>query len=175
MKANRKNLFLFFSRLISRAAFAAISLGAVQAQTTGNWNYNGTVTASNSWNTAASWASLTGGLVPNAIGATANFSALNTTAARTITLDGDKIVGTMSVEDLTPNPSYQPYTFNAGTPTTSKLIFDVDSGSAALSTPTGASAANHTINPPIQLNDPLVITTTRTNTGGGTYAGGSDF
>lgn len=87
-----------------------------------------------------------------------------------MTLDGDKTVGSMSIDDTT--STFFAYTFNAGTPTTSKLIFDVASGSAQLSSPTATNAQTVTINPSITLNDPLVITTTRTNvTGGITLAG----
>ena len=169
MKANRKNLFLSLSRNFCGAILAAITLGSVQGQTS-NWTYNGatatsTTAASNQWGNALSWSAG----VPNAIGATANFTA-NITAARTITLDGDKTVGTLTIDDS--GSTYFAYTLNAGTPTTSRLIFDVASGNAQINTPTAANTVTNTIGVPITLNDPLVITTTRTNVGGGlTLAG----
>jgi fibronectin-binding autotransporter adhesin len=164
MKANRNNVFLILSRLLCRTVFAVISLGAVQAQTTGNWNYNGTVAASLNWNTTGSWTGLANNQVPNAQGATANFT-FNITAARTIPLNGDKTVGTMSIDD--PTSSFFAYTLNAGTPSTSRLIFDVASGDATLNTATATNTATNVINAGITLNDPLVITTTRNNGVGG--------
>jgi fibronectin-binding autotransporter adhesin len=139
-----------------------------QAQTAGNWNYNGTLGASNSWNTVGSWlsSSLINGLVPNATGATVNFT-FNISGTRTITLNGDRIVGTMSIDDPTPNPGYQVYAFSPGTPTTSQLIFDVDSGTAALNTATAANNLTNTISCGITLNDPLEITTAKTDITGG--------
>jgi autotransporter-associated beta strand protein len=163
MKYKPVNRFLHTSHSFIGAGLAAISLSSLQAQTTGNWNYNGVDAASNSWNTAGSWTGLAGGLVPNSIGATPNFT-FNITAARTITLDGDKTVGTLTIND--PTSSYFGYTLSAGTPTTSQLIFDVASGSAAILSPATANTVANTISVPITFNDPLEISNTKTNVNG---------
>jgi autotransporter-associated beta strand protein len=136
---------------------ATLALTAAQqanGQSTGNWNTN----TSSSWNTVGNWTDLTGGLVPSAIDATANFT-FQITAGRTITLDGDKTVGTMRIDDPPPasGTTYSIYTFNAGTTTSSGLIFDVANGSALLSSNTPSNTANSTINVPITLNDALTI------------------
>ena len=160
-------------RILSAARLTlplALALAAsMQAQTTGTWNYNGTVAASNSWSTTGSWTGLSGGQVPNAIAATPNLT-FNITAARTITLDGDRTVGTLSIDD--PTSGFFAYTLSSGTPSTSRLVFDVASGSAAINTPTAANTVTNVINAGITLNDPLVVTTTRTNVTGGLSLGG---
>ena len=148
---------------IASLVFAAGPLASLRAQT--NWIYNGTTAssataASNQWGNALSWSAG----VPNAEGATANFT-LSTTSARTITLDGDRTVGTLNIDD--PATAFVAYTFNAGTPSSSRLIFDAAGGSAALSTPTATNTQTNVVNAGITLNDPLVITTTRTNVNGG--------
>jgi autotransporter-associated beta strand protein len=162
-------LTLPLARAIAGLALAAFPLNSLHAQTTGNWSYNGTVAASNNWNTTGSWTGLTGGLVPNAIGATANFT-FNITAARTITLNGDKTVGTLTFDD--PTSTFGAYTLGAGTPTTSRLILDAASGSAAINTQTAANTVTNVISVPITLNDPLVVTTNRNNVAGGVTLGG---
>ena len=164
MKPTPSNRFLLISRTLLGATLAAMSLSSLHAQTTGSWNTDGTTTTALNWNTTASWTGLTGGLVPNAIGAAPSFT-FNITGARAITLNGDKIVGTLNIDD--PTTAFFAYTLSAGTPSTSQLIFDVDSGSAALNTPNVSSTVTNTISAGITLNDPLVITTTRTSVSGG--------
>lgn len=155
MKYKPVNRFLSLSPGLIRAGLAAASLCALQAQTTGDWNYNGTVATSNSWNTAASWTGLTSGMVPNAIGATPNLT-FNITAARTITLDGDKTMGALTLGD--PTSTFFAYTVSPGSPTTSRLVFDQTGVANATLTvqPAGSSAAN-VISAGILLNDHLVI------------------
>ena len=138
-----------------------LSLTAAHAQTTGTWNP--TPTAGLTWNTAANWTGLIGGQVPNAVGATPNFTS-NITVAKTITLDNDKVVGTLSIDDS--GTSFFGFTLNPGSPTTSQLIFDVASGNAAINSETAANTATNTIGVAITLNDPLVITSTKTNVNG---------
>ncbi|MCU0779815.1 MAG: autotransporter-associated beta strand repeat-containing protein, partial [Akkermansiaceae bacterium] len=152
--------------------FAMLPLAAANAQTTGTWNNN--TTTGLSWNTVGSWTGLTNGQVPNAIGATANFT-MNITAARTITMDGDKTVGTLAIDDPTPtSTTYHGYTINAGTTfPTSRLIFDVASGNAALNSPTAGNNVTNNIGVPITINDPLVITSTKTNVNGTLNLNGS--
>jgi autotransporter-associated beta strand protein len=157
------------------AVFTLTSLS--QAQITGNWTYNGTVATSLSWgNTSTvtsptnlrSWS--TAPNIPDSIDATANFN-FNITSGRTITLDGDRTVGTMAIDD--PSSSFQSYTFNAGAPATSGLIFDVSSGSASLTAGTANNTQTNAINVRVTLNAPLVITTTRTNVAGGISLAGT--
>ena len=139
-----------------------LSLTAAHSQTTGTWNL--TPTTGLTWNTVGNWTGLTGGLVPNAIDATPNFTS-NITVAKTITLDGDKTVGTLSIDDAG-TTGFFGFTLNSGTPTTSQLIFDVSSGSAGIKSETATNTAANTIGAPITLNDPLIITNTKTNVQG---------
>jgi autotransporter-associated beta strand protein len=65
-----------------------------QAQTNGTWSVNN----SGNWSTPGNW---TGGNVASGATATANFSTLNITANRTVTLDGPFTIGTLTAQDLT--------------------------------------------------------------------------
>jgi autotransporter-associated beta strand protein len=155
MKYKPSNPFIRISRPRLLAGLAVVGLGTTQAETTGTWNYNGTVTASNSWNTAASWTGLTDGLVPNAVGATPNLT-FNITAARTITLDGDKTMGALTLGD--PTSSFFAHTVSPGSPTTSRLIFDQTGvANATLTVQPSANTAANVISAGILLNDHLVI------------------
>lgn len=102
--------FLSLASSIAALAFAA----APQALGQSNWTYNGTVAASttaasNQWNNPLSWS----GGVPDFLDAIANFT-LSTTSARTITLNGDRTVGTLAIDD--PTTAYGGYTVSAGPP-----------------------------------------------------------
>lgn len=139
--------------------FAMLPL-AGHAQTTGTWNTTGTTGLS--WNTTTSWTGLSDGLVPNAVGATPNFT-FNLTASKAITVDGDKTMGTLTIGD--PTSTYYAYTLNAGTPSTSRLIFDqTDVADATITVQPTASTASNVINAGILLNDNLVINTLPTTT-----------
>jgi len=100
------------------------------------WN----VDADGSWATAGNWMNP---VVPNTVGAAPNFGGGGTpiTAPRTVTLDGDKTIGTLNFN------SAQGFTINPGTPSTSKLTFD--------NTPNPASIANldgsHIVSVPVAL------------------------
>lgn len=135
---------------------ATMSKGA-----TGTWNYNSTAAANLGWGSATSWT----GSVPNAVGDIADFSVLNITAARSITLNGDRTVGTLNIGDSA--STYSAYTFNGGTPTTSRLIMDQTGSANALivvaTTATAASTAANIINAGISLQDNLVIDTNQTS------------
>jgi autotransporter-associated beta strand protein len=123
------------------------------AQTTGTWNTD-TVTPVPSWGTASNWAGLTGGLVPNAIGASAGLT-FDITGDRAIALDADTTLGALTLTD-----NANRYTLNMVSART--LTFDVSSGNAALLV-TGAGVLDHRIGNTqgqgiVQLNDNLAIT-----------------
>ena len=76
---------------------AALALGipaTVHAQTNGTWSN----LAGSSWGTATNW---TGSAIAAGADAVADFSTLNITAARTITLDGARTVGLLRFGDAT--------------------------------------------------------------------------
>jgi autotransporter-associated beta strand protein len=139
---------------------ALLPLAGSQAQSTGTWNP--TPTTGLTWNTAANWTSLTGGQVPNAIGATPNLTG-DLTAAKTITLDGDRIMGTLTIGDpLTTTTTYYAYTLNAGSPV-GRLIMDKPAVATALiSLPTAANTAANIIGAGILLNDNLEVNIVQT-------------
>jgi fibronectin-binding autotransporter adhesin len=134
--------------LAALCSFCAIPAKAAE----GTWNVN---TAGN-WTDAANW---TPG-IPNGVGDIANLT-YDITAARTVSLNGDKTVGTLFIGD--PASSYLAYTLSPGTAASnnrSRLIFDqTGSANAVLTVPTvGGVAANSISAFVVQLNDPLVIT-----------------
>jgi fibronectin-binding autotransporter adhesin len=91
----------------------------------GAWGANWTNAGGDArWGNAANWDSG----VPNAVDAIANFT-LDITSDTTITLDGDKTVGTLIFND---SVSSSNWILNSGTPATSKLTLDVTTGSAVL-------------------------------------------
>ncbi len=151
MKSNTYRFVAVFAPILFSAGPSALAV------TTGNWNYDGSTAASNSWNTAGSW---TGGM-PNGVGDSAAFS-LNITAARAITLDGDKTLGTLTIGD--PTTSYFGYTLSTGSPA-GRLIFDQTGvANATMSLPVAATTATNTISAPVLLNDNLVISSAITST-----------
>lgn len=66
----------------------------VHAQTNGTWTLNNNGT----WSTSGNWS---GGNIASGATATANFSTLNITANRTVTIDSPFTIGTLTVQDLT--------------------------------------------------------------------------
>jgi autotransporter-associated beta strand protein len=120
-------------------------------------NVNGT-TIPLSWSQPLNWA----GGVPNAAGAEVNFWR-TLTAARTVTLDGDKTVGMMTFDS--------PYSYRISPGSGGSLIFD-NGGATA---PVAANQGNHTIAANVQLASDLNFTTnfgTFTVSGNVTGAGG---
>jgi autotransporter-associated beta strand protein len=104
-----------------------------------------------SWNQPLNWlgSTVVNGVpnsAPNSPGAVANFFRTNT-AARTITLDGDKTIGTLTFNS--PNS----YTISPGSG--GSILFN-NSGSAAIVT---VSQGSHSIAVPIQLHDNAIVTT----------------
>jgi autotransporter-associated beta strand protein len=102
-------------------------------------NVNGTVIPL-SWNQPLNWL----GGVPNAAGAVANFWRTNT-ASRTITLDGDKTVGTLTFT------SPQSYTISPGTGGSLSFLQSQSDGPAMLISNQG----NHALSVPVQLESDL--------------------
>ena len=96
--------------------------------------------------------------MPNAVDAAVNFS--SPTGNQTVTLDGSKTVGSLTLT----NNSANTWTLSAGTPSTSSLAFNVSSGSGSL-TVNGTGSGVNTISNNISLSDPLSVTIN--NTGGG--------
>jgi hypothetical protein len=146
-------------KAVLSAGLALLPLAGSHAQTTGNWNTTGTTGLS--WNTTGSWTALTGGVVPNAVGATPNFT-FNLTGAKAITVDGDKTMGALTIGD--PTSSYFAYTLNAGTPATSRLIMDqTGTATSLISLPTAANTAANVINAGIVLRDNLEVKVDQTS------------
>lgn len=142
-----------FSLFGSLTLCCVLSINPVQAQTTGTWTYTGTTLGNLSWGysnaTTPSWASNT---IPNGVGDIANITA-NITAAKIITLDGTRTVGSLVIGD---SNSTHSYTLAAGT--SGILTFDAtDPASAILSFPSNVA---DTITAPITLNDNLRAYTT---------------
>jgi autotransporter-associated beta strand protein len=99
----------------------------------------------NSWAIADNWSN---NIVPNAVGATANFASSNTTS---VTLDGNETVGTVLLANTTA------YTLASGsTNTTSTLIMD-NGGTAATALISATLGAGHVIQSPIILNSNVVL------------------
>lgn len=119
---------------------------------TADWN----VDINESWALGANWA---GGIVPNAADDIANFTN-NISAARTVTLDGTRTIGTLKIGDLDNTAGF---TFTT-VPTGGGLVFDVTAGNALLEFSSGGNIAN-TITAPIQLNDNLRIAITSVSSG----------
>jgi fibronectin-binding autotransporter adhesin len=140
-------------KAVLAAGLALLPLAGSHAQTTGTWNP--TPTTGLTWNTAANWTGLTGGLVSNAVGATPSFN-VAASAAKIITLDGDKAMGTLAIGDT--SSGYTAFTLNAGAPTTSRLIMDqTGSATALISLPTAANTAGNVITAGVLLRDNLEI------------------
>ena len=145
MSTNRNFLFSILALgLAAQTSFA----------TSGSWSLNG----AGGWETPGNWS---GGAIPNGVGDSAAFS-LEITAARTVSLNGDRTVGALTIGD--PTPTYVGYTLAAGTPSTSRLIFDqTGTANATLTYPVTANTASNSISAPILLNDNLAITSNVTS------------
>ncbi|MBN8419030.1 MAG: autotransporter-associated beta strand repeat-containing protein [Verrucomicrobia bacterium] len=119
----------------------------VNAQTpglNGQWKLNG----NGNWSTSANWNNLDGGTdYPSGQDAFANFSTIDITANRTITLDVPVTLGELSIGDTTGNNSY---TIQGGT-----LTFDSSGGISTLTKTDGGG--NDTISSNIVLNNELDI------------------
>ncbi len=145
-------------------ALASLMASVANAQTTGTWN----VDAAGNWSTLGSWTSLTGGVVPNAVDAAVTFGTL-ITAARTVTLDVDVSVGSLTFNEDVVNANAYSMTFNASR----TMTFDVSSGNASVTTrgaggyQIGTQGAGQVV-----LNDNLAISA---GSGGGATSDGGSF
>ena len=83
------NIWILLLKMVIGPANSAIA-------TDGVWTKNATGTQN--WSTAANWSSSS---IADGIGATADFSTINITANRTVTLDSARTVGTMKFADAT--------------------------------------------------------------------------
>jgi autotransporter-associated beta strand protein len=88
MKPSHKLLHSFLAPL------ALFYVSHSHAQVSGTWN----VDNSGNWSDTANW---TGGAVASGATATANFSTINVTATRTVTLDVPITIGTLTAQDAT--------------------------------------------------------------------------
>ncbi|MDF3057621.1 MAG: putative outer rane autotransporter [Rariglobus sp.] len=103
------------------------------------------------WSASANW---TGSFIADGTGSIADFSQLNLTASRTVTIDTTpRTVGTLLFGDSTAAPSFSNYTIAASGGGT--LTFN-NSGSAAIITQ-GANSGANTISAPVSLADSLNI------------------
>ncbi len=116
------------------------------------WN----VDASGSWTTLTNW---TSSFAPNAVGASVTLGngPATATALRTLTLDADTTIGTLTA-NATLGLSSAGYILS--TSTNKVLTFDVTSGNAALTNPSDASALR--ISNSVVLNDNLNLTAAST-------------
>lgn len=130
----RSSLPRVLSRSIAGLIASLAILPAAKAQTTYTW----TNLAGGSWGTTTNWS---GGLIADGEGNIADFSTLNITASPTVTLDGNRLVGTLKFGDTTASNDW---TVNVGTPTTSIITLDAAAGSMGTLDVTGRTV---TINP----------------------------
>src|SRR5512133_1510051 len=114
-------------RATSVLACAFLSINALAVD--GKWNAD----AGDNWSTASRW---TNSQVATGVGAVANIS-FNITAARTLTLDSARTVGTSRFEDATTASS--DWTFSAAS-SNPQLALEVVSGSPII------EVANQTVN-----------------------------
>lgn len=123
-------------------------LGRVNAQThssIGNWTLN----SNGSWSLTTNWGNLDGGTdYPSGQDAFANFSTINISANRTITLDVPVTLGDLSIGD---SSGGQSYTIQGGT-----LTFNSSGGVSTITKTDGGG--NDTISSAIVLNNELDIT-----------------
>ena len=141
-------LFLLVAPMI--AAWPAHRL---HAQTNGTWtNLNG-----GGWGTATNWAS---SAIANGVDATADFSTINITAARTVTLDGNRTVGRLRFADAT--TASHDWTLATGSSGT--LTLNVNTGTAEITTLNRVA----TISAVLAGNDGLTVSSAPTGTTGGT-------
>jgi autotransporter-associated beta strand protein len=135
------------------AATALVNPSATHAAT-GDWNIDANTSG---WGAAGNWL---GGVIPDAMDDTANFL-FDITAARTVTLDGSRTLGAMSVGD--PLTAFFGYTFSANGQG-GALIFDTSAGDANLTFSAAQAGAANVFNVPLQLNDTLNVHALNTGT-----------
>ena len=107
-----------------------------------------------SWSAGTNWLN---GIVPNAVGDTAAISA-DITAARTITLDGNRTLGALSLGDPgNGSGSYSGYTIATGSVANAQIVFNNGGGGATLNFPVATALNVNLISAGITLNDNLTL------------------
>ncbi len=113
---------------------------------TGNWNIDNNTSG---WGNSANWLA---GVIPNGVDDEATFT-FDITAARTVTLDGSRTLGSLTVGDPTGGQAYTLSANGQG----GQLIFDKSVGDAQLTIAAAAGGAANAFNVPLVLNDSLNV------------------
>ena len=138
------------TRSIAQLLAAAAFVGSAQAEV---WNAD----ASDNWSLTTRW---TPNTVPDGIGAIADFSTVNITATRTVTINTTpRTVGTLIFQDTTASNDWVVAASGGAT-----LTMDIDAGT----TPSIIQVRNRTatISAPIFGADPISVTGNTTGTSG---------
>jgi len=144
-KTNR--LFKNYGILSVAAIAAAMSLQAAHAGTF-TWD----VDAGGGWDVSGNWTGAPTDLAEDVINITYPI-----TAARTISLNGDRTMGVLNIGFIPSDPGADPpetsfaFTLNAGSPGASKLIFNNSGNGAQINMV--ATSNNNTISVPISIED----------------------
>lgn len=149
----KHNPYLFTTRRAAMFAATFVLAAPPAMAAVGNWNSS--VTNSN-WSDATKWS---GGIIPNAVGDTANLT-YDIAASLLIRLTGDTTIGNLNIGD--PATAFVACSVYAGTSVLvqPRLIFDqTGAANASITVPTVAGVAANVINSYVGLKDNLVITT----------------
>lgn len=138
----------FFLGLTSLVAFAL----AARA-TDGTWNVN----ASGTWTTGTNWAGSTIATGPSAV---ADFTAVNLTGGRTISIDGAAAQITLGVLNIGDTNATSAYVVTGSTTTPGTLILDNGASNARITEAQGSNG--DTIAAPLRLNSSLDLNNTGT-------------
>ncbi|MEM1159019.1 MAG: autotransporter-associated beta strand repeat-containing protein [Verrucomicrobiota bacterium] len=134
-----------------QTAGVALMLSAMAVTTsaqTFTWDFGG---VDNNWSTDGNWSPSPGAGGPDGAGVEVILD--NTSSSTTITLDSDRTVGTVSIDDS------DNYSLSGNT-----LTLDASSGSAAITIGNTNGNGAHTISSNLALADDLVITNNATGT-----------
>jgi autotransporter-associated beta strand protein len=119
-------------------------------------------------NVSANWSDTTrwsGGIVADGAGFTADFSTVNITAGRTVTVDTARTIGTIKLGDIDNGSNYT-ITASPGI----SLTMDGNGSNAQINQTSGA--ASGTISAPLILNSSLDVTNASATNGNLTFSGG---
>ena len=144
------NRLRLFHRTAKAAALATMISAPALHAASGTWNLDN----NGSWGAGTSW---TGGISGNIDDVAAFMN--NISAARTVTLDGSRTIGTLQIGDADSTAAFTP----RAVPTGGGITFDVSGGNAPLNFSSGLAIAN-TITVPLILNDNLRIAITGAST-----------
>ncbi|HEX5223243.1 MAG TPA: LamG-like jellyroll fold domain-containing protein [Verrucomicrobiae bacterium] len=117
-----------------QSAFALVTIAVTATTSPGTWisDANGT------WGTSSRWG---GNIIATGVGQTANFSTINITGNRTVTLDSSRTIGTLRFNDVT-----SPF-FNWTLAASGESVLTLDTGSAT--SPSLAVTNTATISAPL--------------------------